>query len=574
MALVCSLLFVPALLLQSGTPVAEAAGETNDYFSTSEYAENIWSDHADTSWYDSNKDASVYTINTASELAGLAVLVTKQDVDFSGKTIQLGRDIDLKGHQWFPIGCDVDNYWMSSPFRGTFDGRGHTIRNLHIKNSWHGQALFGYAEDATIENFTVSGSVTTGWQAAGVIAEMERTQLLNITNYCDVKTLFKSGDNGYSSTAGGIVAYVADTYVTRNGAHASSLTNLKNYGSVECAGITEQGGGVGGIAGSLLVSDDDQTITVSQCENYGDVYCKASNYNDIYAKGTGGIVGSTATYGNYQISDSANHGSVASANLASTGGVVGSLSGLSSSVSYCYNSGSVEGQSPESAASTGGIVGRSVASHTGSTQLDLVSCYNVGKVTGRGGNVSAILGAQSGYGEDWEDNAGGTTVNNVSNYYAEDSVSTSSQTGVLFQSGMVEAAQPVSMDRINSQEVIDDLNSTDEKQDHYAEGKTSPKLDLKSSTDVGLDKSSKSGEGAEEDTTISEDNPAEQKETHMYEIQADQSDSVLSQINANLTIVVLVLVVLLLIAASVIYQLGDYRKQKRKLKAVARLQRG
>ncbi len=570
LAAVCML--ACALLLMV-VPNAHAAGMTNDYFGTDEYASNIWYKHAKTSWYTSNKNASMYTLNTAAELAGLARLVVMDDVTFEGKTIKLGKDISLKGHQWFPIGCDQDNYWMASPFKGTFDGQGHTISNLYIKNAWHGQALFGYTRDATLTNFTVKGSVTTGWKAAGVVADMDRTQLSNITNYADVKTLFKSGDGGYSSTAGGIVAYVVDTYVTQDGARPSSMTNLKNYGSVEIAGITEQGGGVGGIVGSML-TDDDQTIVVSQCENYGTIRAQASNYVDIYIKGAGGIVGSTATYGNYAITDSANHGDVSSANLASTGGIAGSISGLNSSVTYCYNSGSIDGQSAEEIASSGGIVGRSVSAHTGNTILDIISCYNVGSVTGKGSNISAILGSTSGFAEDWDSNDGGTTVNNISNYYAEDSVTASSQSGVLFQQGTVDAAQPVSMDRINSQEVIDDLNSTDKEKDHYSEGSTSPKLDLKASTDTGIDNSSNKGEGVEEETTINETNPAEQKETHMYEIQQDADKDALTEAQLNITFIVMgvSLVVLLLIGFA--WQFRDYRVQRRKLKAVEVTQKG
>lgn len=553
---------------------AFAKSAENSYWSTDEYADDIWSKHADTSWYTSDKSASSYTIANARQLAGLAVLVTMHDVSFDGKTIRLASDIDLGGHQWFPIGCNEDNLWMNSPFCGTFDGQGHTIKNLYIENAWHDQALFGNVVGATIENFTLTGSVTTGWMAGGVVAQMSRTRLDNIVNRADVKTLFKSGDGGFASTAGGIVGYVVDTYVTRNGATPSSLTNLKNYGSVEIAGITEQGGGVGGIAGSLVCADDDRAIVVSRCENHGTVHANASNYTDIWNKGAGGIIGSTATYGNYQISDCSNRGDVSSANLASTGGITGSISGVNSSVSYCYNAGSVDGESPEEVASTGGIVGRSVAAHTGNTQLDITSCYNVGEISGRGGNTSAILGAESGYGEDWDGNSGGTTVNNVNNYYAENSVTNSSSTGVLFQSGTVEAAQPVSMERINSDEVIESLNNTDEGKDHYAKGKTSPKLDLRSSADTGLDDSSAKGDGQADQTTIAEDNPAQQKETHMYAIQADESADAPMQLDFNVTLLILGVATVLLVALGLIWQLGDYRKQKARLRAVPTKQRG
>ena len=548
-------------------PVSTASAE-NAYYTTEFYSKNLWTKYADTSWYTSNTAADSYTITTAEQLAGLAKLVVMKHVDFQGKTINLGADINLKGHQWFPIGCDEDNYWQNSPFKGTFDGHNHTISNLYIKNAWHHQALFGKVYDATLKNFTVKGSVTTGWNAAGVVSESERSTLSNITNYANVTTLFKSGDSGYSSTAGGIVSYVVDTYVGEDGANPSVLSNLRNYGTVECAGITEQGGGVGGIAGSLIAADDSKTIQVTQCENYGTVHVLSSNYTDIYMKGAGGIVGSTATYGNYDISDCSNTGAVSSDNLASTGGIVGSISGINSSVKYCYNAGNVNGASPEAVSASGGIVGRSVAAHTGSTVLSVVSCYNTGTVTGRGANVSAILGATSGYGEDWDSSDAGTTVVNDSNYYVEGSAVRSSKSGTLFQQGTVDNAQSVSADQMNSEQVIKNLNATDETMDHFAQGKVSPVLELKAGSDTGVDKSSEEGSGTDETTQLDEDDTAQQKETHMYAVSEDQSSDALQDAPVNLVLVIMLVALAVVVFGSVAMQLGYFKQQRRRLKAV------
>lgn len=570
LAALFALMLAFAVLL---VPARQAQAE-NAYFGTDVYAKNIWTKHADTSWYTSNPGAASYTISTASQLAGFAKLVTMSHVDFSGKTVNLAANVDLTGHQWFPIGCNEDNYWQNSPFRGTFDGHGHTISGLHIDNAWHHQALFGKVYDATLKNFSVKGSVTTGWGAAGVVAESERSTLSNITNYAKVTTLFKSGDRGYSSTAGGIVAYVVDTYVSEDGANPSVLSNLRNYGEVECAGITEQGGGVGGIAGSLLAADDSRAIQVTQCENYAKVHALSSNYTDIYAKGAGGIVGSTATYGSYQISDCSNAGPVSSDNLASTGGIVGAISGPSSSVSYCYNSGSVNGASPEEVSATGGIVGRSVASHAGSTTLSVVSCYNTGKVTGRGANVSAILGATSGYGEDWDSTDAGTTVINDSNYYVEDSVERSSQGGTLFQQGTVDAAQPVSASQINSSEVVRNLNATDDAMDHFAQGEVSPKLELKAGSDKGSDDSSNEGDGDNSQTELSPDGSDHQQETHVYAVSPNDSADVIADSAINLAAVLLAALAIVLLVGSVCWQLGYFKNQKRRLKAVPSPRKG
>ena len=213
-------------------------------------------------------------------------------------------------------------------------------------------------------------------------------------------------------------------------------------------------------------------------------------------------------------------------------------------------------------------MGRSVAAHSGMTTLDITSCYNVGKVTGRGSNIAAIIGAESGFGEFWDDNAGGTTVNNTNNYYSEDSVETSSEKGVLFQQGGIDAAQSVSAEMLNSEEVVRSLNATDAEHDHYAAGETTPILRYSADKDLGLDTTTQQGEGEDDATAPSESQSARATEKHMYAVSADSPTDFFSQIDVNLTLVVLVLSFALCVVVGVAWQLGGWHRQRRKLKAV------
>jgi hypothetical protein len=91
-----------------------------------------WVNSADIAWY--NDSATSFTIDTASELAGLAELVNAEN-NFSGKTINLSADIDLLGLKWTPIGVDWQTTNQAStdkPFRGTFKGQDKTITNLYV----------------------------------------------------------------------------------------------------------------------------------------------------------------------------------------------------------------------------------------------------------------------------------------------------------------------------------------------------------------------------------------------------------------------------------------------------------
>ena len=130
---------------------------------------DTWDGSISTAWYENGEP---YEIHSAADLAGLAQLVNGIDspwiwdrvdpVDFAGKTITLMTDIDLgangaSGLEWPMIGDDDSN-----PFRGSFNGNGHTISNVFVNNNYDGAVhydrvagIFGY-NGGTIRNLTVS----------------------------------------------------------------------------------------------------------------------------------------------------------------------------------------------------------------------------------------------------------------------------------------------------------------------------------------------------------------------------------------------------------------------------------
>ena len=127
---------------------------------------DTWDGSISTAWYENGEP---YEIHSAADLAGLAQLVNgnpiwdrADPVDFAGKTITLMTDIDLgangaSGLEWPMIGDDDNN-----PFRGTFNGNGHTISNVLVDNNYDGAihydrvaGIFGY-NGGTIRNLTVS----------------------------------------------------------------------------------------------------------------------------------------------------------------------------------------------------------------------------------------------------------------------------------------------------------------------------------------------------------------------------------------------------------------------------------
>ena len=127
---------------------------------------------SDDTWYDATK-----TELAVEDVADFAAFIETANSgnDFEGKTIKLNGDIDLYFKDvtaladsdpttFRPIGDT--KYNGGKPFKGTFDGQGHTIKNLY-QNGWDlgyewgvygSYGLFGTLEDATVKNVVIEGS--------------------------------------------------------------------------------------------------------------------------------------------------------------------------------------------------------------------------------------------------------------------------------------------------------------------------------------------------------------------------------------------------------------------------------
>lgn len=161
----------------------------------------------DISWYNTNE--TEFTIDSAAKLAGLAQLVNEGNT-FEDKTIKLGDDIDLDNMEWTPIG--ISSIGMSSaPFKGTFDGNGHTISNLLINGNSNDVGLFGYTTDGEIKDLTIENAQVSGRLNVGVVAGTPYT-----SKYTKIKVTGHVEVNGmsYVGGVGGKNAYADWTDIT------------------------------------------------------------------------------------------------------------------------------------------------------------------------------------------------------------------------------------------------------------------------------------------------------------------------------------------------------------------------
>ena len=244
----------------------------------SDYDENApWCGEIDVEWYD--PDATEYVINSAEELAGLAAIVNGTATapattyaagetavikdNFKGKTIKLGKDIDLNDVAWTPIG---DN---ANPFLGNFDGQGHTVSNLYVVNDgWAG--LIGHAGKAAgsnVANVTIDGATILSNRMAGAVVgqiygSIDNCHVKNATIIATPNAVGDSYDNG--DKVGGIVGWLGDNGNNR------TLSNCTAE-NVELGAYRDVGGIAGYVASSTTVKDNavaDITITVDQSTNY------------------------------------------------------------------------------------------------------------------------------------------------------------------------------------------------------------------------------------------------------------------------------------------------------------------
>ena len=186
---------------------------------------------------------NTYLISTPAELAWVAQQVNGKKDNFEGKTLLLTNDINLNGYYWTPIG-KVESY-PGITFRGTFDGRNHTISNLTASDNAKGYAaagLFG-SLTGTVKNVTLKNVDIRSTHYAGAVVAYSSTNGATVENcHVDGGTITSvpeytgsAYDNG--DKAGGIIGYyVTDDKVTSCTAKNLTITAYRDLGGIVGSG--------------------------------------------------------------------------------------------------------------------------------------------------------------------------------------------------------------------------------------------------------------------------------------------------------------------------------------------------
>lgn len=278
-----------------------------------------------------------------------------QLIDLNGRAIS--RRVSSE-YGWMPIG------WQSTiPFRGTYDGGGHSITGLWIDREYMAPVAFvGFSDGASVRNLSLKDASLKGDLAVGgivgVATSSQGKRKITYIDNCSVSDSRIAGAADSYAVGGilGIVDYESQALIHR-------CRSLRNTISAH----SQAGGVVGaGVRTSML--------SAYNCENSSDV---SSEYN-------------------------------------SCGGIVGMCDSLIAG--GCVNRGFINGAykfvSPNKELGQGNVGCGGIAGGTGVSYF--VGCLNEGDVQGRSG-VGGIVGSARFTGGDSEDE--GYSYNNVAMGY-------------------------------------------------------------------------------------------------------------------------------------------------------------
>ena len=268
---------------------------------------------------------SPYLISHGRELALLAERVNNGDSSYVNAYVELTQDIDLGHVSWTPIGSA-----SVRPFKGYFDGKGFTIHNLNVEETYAYYGLFGCLTDATVENFTITGEVYCP-EPYGLVGGLSGyatgdVTIRNCANLANISALAR-GNGGTGGLIGGyddgveykwlnkrlllencynaglVVSTGSDTNTTIGGLvggnkNCVQLVNCYNVGVVYGPGV--QAAGLLGNGG--YQTGDDCYPSFTNCYNAGPVTGATEKEYALYAKGT--VAQSRITH-SYALEDSA-----------------------------------------------------------------------------------------------------------------------------------------------------------------------------------------------------------------------------------------------------------------------------
>lgn len=370
--------------LDINTPNSEIGKNINLSLVTTGYADSLYLDNSPSELEGAGTEENPYLVSSIEDLISFSNSVNSGN-SYEGKYIKLNTSLDFnsplsysseectketiyefnsncaKTETFVPIGNS------NNPFKGTFSGDNNIIFNIPytINTSNNLIGLFGYIENATIENLGVSGNFIIENETikdidiGGIVASSQNSNISNCFNKFNYDFYNNSVNN---LNIGGIAGKNTDT----------TISNCYNY-----ANIKSQSSNIGGIIG--LDSSDSKSYN-----NYNYGYILGNNSN------LGGITGKSKTSNySYNLGIIKGNGYV--------GGIIGYLDG---NISNNNNYGYIFIENSSSDSYIGGIVGYSNGNIEQSNNYITINATNNKKlyIGGIVGGLSNNISNSSNYG--------------------------------------------------------------------------------------------------------------------------------------------------------------------------------
>lgn len=306
------------------------------------------------------------------------------DITLSTEGITLTDELPDKGN-WTPLG--YTNY----EYKGTIDGKNHTIKNMYIVDNTDNAWRIGFlgASNATIKNLKFDNAKIVFEKGTGFIGVISGASSSNIDNCHVTNSIVKYLGSTTTQALGGLVGSMSPH---NSGNSTKKITNSSFSGTI--VGHNQ----VGGIAGKLQCWESGY-VYITNCSVEGTV---TGQYQVGGIVGEcGGFNGSGFTPGNVSAVEMCTN--EATVTGAASGGVVGCLTSYGYVVG-CTNQGEIYGNSYELAGSdksgTGGIVGliEYTSSNNAIKKSYVIGCRNLSDkvyLSDEAENIGGVVGYQN-----------------------------------------------------------------------------------------------------------------------------------------------------------------------------------
>lgn len=212
-----------------------------------------------------NSNATTWNISDAKDFAALGKKLSEDSTFFSGKTINITKDIDMSGYKWFPVEFKND-----TPV--TINGNGKTISGLDVEGYASYCGLFSKAYGLKINDLNFEGKInahlgTSGTSFVGsLLGYVDYSSAVSKFNNCSTKfDIAIDGLKSYGSL------YVAD-FGYNNLSNSVSLinSNIDNNFVINNCGVPLQYNGLIGRVSNGAVANNISSTSVQVLEQSND----------------------------------------------------------------------------------------------------------------------------------------------------------------------------------------------------------------------------------------------------------------------------------------------------------------